>query len=78
MHFSFSFPGTASDLVLLYSILFSEPYIENIFPAFGMPYVRFIKIAPKIIRKCQVVHQRLHSLEGAGDERPASCQCPLS
>ena len=45
--------GSAMSSVLF---LFSEPYIENFFPAFYMPYVRFIKISPKIIRKCQVAH----------------------
>lgn len=78
MHVSISFPGTASDVVLLCSVLFSEPHVENISPALDMPYVRFIKGAPKIIRKCQVVHQRLHSLEGAGDETQTwTCLTPM-
>lgn len=45
MPFFHCFPRYVSDLMLLCPLfLFSEPYIENTFPALCMPYIRFIRI----------------------------------
>lgn len=45
MPFFHCFSRYVSDLMLLCSLfLFSEPYIENTFPALCMPYIRFIRI----------------------------------